>query len=624
MQSTFSGIEIGKRGLFSHQTGIHTIGHNLSNIDSEGYSRQQVSLESFDPFVVPGLNRPGIEGQIGQGPTVARIARVRDTLLEMRIVHENSGEEFWKTRDRYLRMVERIYNEPSELSVRNLLDKFWESWQNLALHPEESAARQTVLERSSALIEGVRHQYLQMEDVRTMLDREIQVTVDEINQLIDDISALNREIAQARAADLNPNDLLDRRDLLVEKLATYIDISTSDRDSDDYTVYSQGLHLIQGEYGRPLAIAPDPLREGFSMPIWQHDNERFINEGGRLGSLIGLRDQDMRTEIRRLDDFSINLTDLVNEIHREAYGADGTTGVNFFVEVPRVVNVDGNFDSDGDGLFDVSYLFRFTGENRLEANALVGFNGTITLENDEGPLTIDYVATDTVGQVLDRINNADAQVVARLNRDSRLEIKAVSSENDENPDYVIRTLQDSGQFLVGYAGLLNATGAAGAYNWQQADAIDALRPSANFATAPLLHPSGWIGVNPALTDNIQSIAAALVAPGGRPELGNSDAAVAIAALRNNPVLVGSNQTFDEHFAETVASIGVRGERADISARTQERIVKQLKEMRASLSGVNIDEEVAELIKHQHGYAATARFITNVDIMLDTIINRMAV
>ncbi len=624
MQSTFSGIEIGKRGLFSHQSAIHTIGHNLTNIDSDGYSRQQISLQSFDPFVVPGLNRPSITGQIGQGPTVASITRVRDSLLEMRIVNESSGEEFWKTRDRYLRMLERIYNEPTELSVRNLLDKFWESWQNLALHPDQSGARQATQERAAALIEGIRHQYLQMEEVRSMLDREIQVTVGEINQLINDIGDLNLEIAQARAAALNPNDLLDRRDLLVEQLATYIDISTSNRDADDYTIYSQGLFLVQGEHGRPLEVAPNPLQEGFSMPIWQHNGERFINGGGRLGALESLRDQDLTTEIRRLDDFSINLTDLVNEIHRSAYGADGSTGTNFFVEIPRVIDTDGNFDSDGDGLFDVTYLFRVSGENQLETHARIGFGGTISIENESEAVTIDYTATDTVGQLLDRINNANTQIVARLNREGGLELKALSADSEEFPDYVIRSLEDSGQFLVGYAGLLNASGAAGAYNWQQADAVGALRPTAAFATAPLLHPAGWIGINPDIADNIQSIAAAIVDPGGVFEIGNSDAALAIAALRNNPVLVGSNQTFDEHIAETIASVGLRGERADLTARTQEQIVKQLKEMRASLSGVNIDEEVAELIKHQHGYAATARFITNVDSMLDTIINRMAV
>ena len=623
MQSTFSGIELAKRGLLSHQSSIHTIGHNLTNVDSEGYSRQQVAVQSFDALPVAALNRPEITGQIGQGSSVARISRVRDTLLEGRIIGERGGEEFWKTRDRYMRMVEQVYNEPTDLSLRNLLDTFWRSWQELSLHPDQSATREALLERSRSLVQGVRHQYLQFEELRAMLDQEIQVSVAEINQLIHEIGALNREVARARSAALEPNDLLDRRDLLVERLASYTEITTSDRDADDYTVYSQGQPLVQGTVVREIATVPDLLQEGYSLPAWEESGELFSDRGGRLGALVELRDQDVRTEIRRLDDISINLTDLVNEIHREGVGLDGSTGNNFFVEVARVINNQGNFDSDGDGLFDTSYVFRVTGEHTLNDKAHVGFNGTITLESDSGPVAIDYVATDTVEQVIERINLSDAQVVARLNRQNQLEIKARSSEARDNPDYVIRTIGDSGQFLVGYAGVLNASGAA-SYNWQQADAVNALRPNATYATAPLLHPSGWIGINPDISDTSHSIAASLPSPAGGAEAGNSDAAVAIAALRNNPVLVGSNQTFDDYFAETVASAGVRGERADISARTAEQIVQHLRDTRASLSGVNIDEEVAELIKQQHGYAATARFISNIDRMLDTIINRMAV
>ncbi|MFQ3619424.1 MAG: flagellar hook-associated protein FlgK, partial [Spirochaetales bacterium] len=108
MQSTFSGIELGKRGLFSHSQGLSTVGHNLSNASTEGYSRQRVRLKATDPLDVPGLSRAERPGQIGQGTSVSRIERIRDELLEGRIIAQTNGEFYWQTRDKYLLMLEKV------------------------------------------------------------------------------------------------------------------------------------------------------------------------------------------------------------------------------------------------------------------------------------------------------------------------------------------------------------------------------------------------------------------------------------------------------------------------------------------------------------------------------------
>ena len=120
MQSAFSGIEIGKRSLIAHTQGLHTVGHNLSNASTEGYSRQRVVLEPFDPINMPGLNREETAGQLGQGVSAGRIERIRDVLLEERIVSKANGQGYWESRDKYLLMVEQIYNEPTDHSVRSL------------------------------------------------------------------------------------------------------------------------------------------------------------------------------------------------------------------------------------------------------------------------------------------------------------------------------------------------------------------------------------------------------------------------------------------------------------------------------------------------------------------------
>src|SRR5574344_1002000 len=136
MANSFAGIEIGKRSLMAHTQQITTAGHNISNADTEGYSRQRVQITTFSPIYRPDLTRAETPGQIGQGSSVQSIERVRDELLDSRITAQTNQEGYWKTRDNYYVMLESIYNEPADISIRTNMDKFWESWQELSVYPE--------------------------------------------------------------------------------------------------------------------------------------------------------------------------------------------------------------------------------------------------------------------------------------------------------------------------------------------------------------------------------------------------------------------------------------------------------------------------------------------------------
>ena len=174
MPSTFHGIEVGKRSLIGHTLGLNTIGHNLSNASTEGYSRQRVEMKAFEPIFMPQYNREERPGQLGQGMDVSRIERVRDMLLEGRIVAEASGEGFWAARDQYILLLEQIHNEPTELSVRTLLDRFWSAWQELSVNPTEVGARQAVLERGKALIDGLHGRFHRLKETRDMLEQDVR------------------------------------------------------------------------------------------------------------------------------------------------------------------------------------------------------------------------------------------------------------------------------------------------------------------------------------------------------------------------------------------------------------------------------------------------------------------
>jgi flagellar hook-associated protein 1 FlgK len=630
MTSTFMGIEIGKRGVQTHQQALNVTGHNLTNASTEGYSRQRIEMSAFEPIYLPGLNREETPGQIGQGTVVERIQRVRDQLLDKQIIAQASEEGYWQARDPYVMMMDQLYLEPGKKSIRSKLDEFWDAWEELAAYPADSAPRTAVLERGETLIDGIHHRYQALKGLQVMADEDIQLTVARVNELSREIAALNRDITRIRALGDNPNDLMDRRDLLVDTLSSLVDVTVDHRDSDEFMVHTAGLILVQGRIGRQFNLEQGIDTEGYSRIIWQETGEEARFRRGSLAALVELRDVTIEAEIQTLDNMTMNFTDLVNEVHREGYGINGVTGNNFFSEYPFVTNVNGNYDRDGDGVYDSSYIYRINGTNVLEGQAQAGLEGEILLSGpDGGNRRIPYYSTDTVEEIITRINNSGAEVVARLNRDGFLSLKATTAAAVEglerqNPDFVIRHIEDSGFFLGGYAGIFTGPG-PGTYDWAQADAIGVLRNGAEqYALAPIAHPSGWIEVNPALLKDPGSVASGFGFNGQPANPGNGEAALAVAAIRNTAVMVGPLKSFDDYFADAAGRIGSLGERAKTALETENLIMKQLRDMRDSVSGVNIDEELSNMIKYQHGYAAAARFITTVNSMLDTLINRMGV
>ncbi|MDR0708213.1 MAG: flagellar hook-associated protein FlgK [Treponema sp.] len=629
MTSTFTGIEIGKRAINANEQALNTTGHNLSNASTKGYSRQRIEFSAFDPIYLPGLNREQTAGQIGQGVVIQRIERARDQLLDRRIVAQAGNEGYWGSRDPYVRMLEQVYLEPGENSIRSKMDAFWDSWQELATYPSDTAPRNAVIERGKTLVDAIHDRYSRLKGLQDMTDEDITLRIQQVNKLAREIAGLNHDIQRVKAQGDNPNDLLDRRDLLVDQLSSYINITIDSRDPDEYMVHTDGMVLVQGSIGRQFALDPASAlpdgTQGYSRITWADTGEEIHFRSGSVAALVDLRDETIQQEIQTLDSMTINFVDLVNEVHRNAYGLNGSTGQDFFTERHFVTNVNGNYDRDGDGEYDSTYLFRISGVNKLEEREQIGLEGAITLSAGDGVVNVPYYPTDTVADVISRINNSGADVTARLNREGRLTLKGTPAGSADTPDFVIRHVEDSGHFLAGYAGVLSDRGAEGAYDWAQADAVGALRASvADFSTAPIAHPAGWIEVNSALVKDPASVAAGFGENGRAANPGNGEAALAVAALRNTDVMVGKQGSFDDYFADAVGRIGILGEQSGRMLETQNLIMKQLNDMRQSVSGVNIDEELANMLKYQHGYEAAARYINTVNSLLDVLINRLGV
>lgn len=623
MANSFAGIEIGKRSLMAHSTQIQTAGHNISNADTEGYSRQRVIVKSFEPIYRPDLERAMVPGQIGQGCDVESINRIKDELLESRIVEQKNVESYWETRDKYYSMIESVYNEPNDVSVRTNMDKFWQGWQELSTYPESDAARLAVVVRGQTLTNSIQQQYKSLRGIGDQINGDIEAVVKQVNDLSRQIASVNGEIVRSKGLGDNPNDLMDRRDLLVEKLSSLINVTVTQKDPDEFMVHTDGQIIVQGSLARQIETVGQLDNNGYGKLMWSDTKLDAEFHGGTLGALVELRDKDIRTEIQSLNTMALNFADLVNDVHRNAIGKNNTTGLDFFVQHDFVENVNGNYDRNGDGVEDTSYIFRMTGTNALKMQEQIGLSGTMTINGASGNIDVAYFSTDTVEDVINRINDSNGEVKAYLDRNSCLVLKATSSKGMENPDFVIRHVEDSGMFLTGYSGILQGSGADNAYDFNRANAVDVLA-GAQFAVSPVLNPSAYIEVNRLIQNDVSSVAAAFKNSQGFAEPSDGRAAVEMAAIRNTKIMIGSQRTFDDYFADTITNVGLKGEQAQNQLATQNKIMGDLRDLRDSISGVNIDEELADIIKFQHGYNVAAKFISVQDELLDTLINRLGV
>ena len=635
MSSTFMGIEMGKKGVIAHQTALQTTGHNVTNAETEGYSRQKVKMDTVNPLYDPSLNRPERAGQIGQGTVVARIDRIRNMFIDDRIINLNDHYGKWKTKNEFLYQVELVHNEPSEHSLRNLLNEFWGAWEELANNPSELSVRKVVRERSETLRQGINQTFSKLKDIQNNVEFTIQTRVKDINNITKQIRDLNINIQKAINLGDTPNDLFDKRDLLVDKLSKMMNINVVRDEPDEFIIYWKGMHLVQGNHYEEIKLVPNPKKNGYHDLYWGELNEKINVKGGEMEGLFDLRDNILKDQITYINNFTGNLVQLVNEIHRDGFGLDGKTNRNFFNYIPATAQANADYDSDNDGLADSTALFKIAGNNSLNLTDKIGLTGSITFDANRPnntPIQVNYLPTDTVEDVIDKINKTDAEVVEYLDHRNRIVLKATPAKSEDYKNFLIRHIEDSGDFLVNYSGMLKANGPAGAYDWKNTGSVGQLIVgNNNYDITPLYNIASWVSLDTFIENDANKIAAASGTdyqgtgdPDTMTGVGDGSIALKISALRQKKAMIGEQSTFDDYYTALISEVGTKAEQAKAMFEINELGIKNLENLRKSISGVNLDEEMANLVMYQHGYNASARIVSTMDKMLDTIINRMGV
>ncbi|MHA6252368.1 flagellar hook-associated protein FlgK [Oceanobacillus sp. CAU 1775] len=244
--SSFHGLELAKRALFTQQSALYTTGHNIANANTEGYSRQRVNFEADIAYPAAARNRPGIPGQIGTGVEAGSIQRIRDEFLDLQFRGENSLAGYWEKRADALGRMENLMNELNDTGLSATMDQFWNSLQDLAVNPTNAGARSVVVQRGIALADTFNYYNESLTQIRTDLKKELDTTVDRANTILENVHELNDQIKKLEINGYLPNDLYDRRDSLINQLSQMIDIEVEVSASSPTTqAMAEGLVTIR-------------------------------------------------------------------------------------------------------------------------------------------------------------------------------------------------------------------------------------------------------------------------------------------------------------------------------------------------------------------------------------------
>ena len=238
--STFLGIETALRGLLAQQRSLDTTSHNVSNANTVGYTRQVVDLQATDPINdVPG-------GQLGTGVNVLAYQRARDEFLDVQLRAQTMLQGYYGARQDGLEQVELTLNEPSDNGISSLLSKFWSSWQDVSNSPESLTIRQTLLQSGGELASGLQSQRLQLTRINQQTQTNIGMTIDDLNATVAAVATLDQKIMNDVVSGQDPsNDLLDRRDVLLDKLGGMVNLTATKQANGSMTLQVGAFTLLQ-------------------------------------------------------------------------------------------------------------------------------------------------------------------------------------------------------------------------------------------------------------------------------------------------------------------------------------------------------------------------------------------
>jgi flagellar hook-associated protein 1 len=329
MPSLSSGINTALSAIMANSQAIETIEQNVANANTPGYRRRMPNLSSVASTFVYGAGVSVYTGQAGGGVNVDKIQRFSLDFFDSRYRAFAGESSDWQTRSGVLSQLETTLSETSDQGMIPTMDSFFSSWATLAANPADTALRQQVLDQAQGLTDAFNRRSAQMRQLRSDQDLAITDQVDQINSMAGQIADLNKEIAHTLAVGQQPNDLLDKRDLLLDQLAQSAGAVSYPQKDGSVTVSLNGHMLVSNDSASPLSVQADPGDSDKIQIVWS-DKQVFTPSSGTLNGLFTVRDKVIPAQQAGLNQLAAKLASVINAKHKTGYDLKGAAGVDFF------------------------------------------------------------------------------------------------------------------------------------------------------------------------------------------------------------------------------------------------------------------------------------------------------
>ena len=620
-------LSTGISGLLSFRRGLDTTANNIANANTPGYSRQ---VAQFDEL--PG--RMGTVGYIGNGVQVTTIRRVYDQFLSLQLQSSLSGESRLATMDGLASQVDGLLADPQTgLSPR--LQRFFDAVQDVSNDPSSVAARQALIGEAQNLVTRFDAIESRFRDLSTEVNGRLRESVNEINRLADSVATLNDEIVSAsNRTGQPPNGLLDERDGLLRELAARVDISTVGQDDGAINVFiGSGQPLVLGIRAEELAAVPDEFDPTRLRVVYRTaSGDTPLPEGSLGGAVGGL--QDFRSQIldparNALGQTALAVALSVNAQQAEGMDLNNALGGEFFsIEQPPVLTSQFNAGTGAasvaygevSAIQDTDYVLDFDGTNyaltRGDTGQAVPMTGTGTALD---PFVADGLEIVVSGAPVagDRL-----QILGARGAAGRLGV-SISDPQAIAAAAPTRTRTDS-------ANLGDAT--IGPSEIVDVGDPDLLTTAVVEFTSPTTYSVNGAGSFAYVSGDPIVVNGSRFAISGEPVAGdrftleaNNGAggdnrnAVRMAALQRDGILEGGTVSISNNYSGLVADVGNNVSQIKANLSAQSVVLQNIESDIASKSGVNLDEEAANLIRFQQAYEASAQIIAVTDTLFNTLL-----
>jgi len=623
---------IGVSGLNAAQIGLATTSHNITNASTPGYHRQ-TAVQKAATALQSGA------GFIGQGAEVQTVKRQYDQFLQNQLVEVRSqGAQF----NSYLSEISQIDNVlgDSAAGVSPAIQDFFRGLQDVATNPASVPSRQALLSSAQALVSRFQSVNARFDSVRSGINTQIESNVTAINTYAKQIAELNDRIVLLGGAGQGqpPNDLMDQRDNLVSEMNKLVRTSVVTQDDGSYNLFiGTGQSLVVGNQASTLVAMPSSADPGRTVVGYQLGStvmelpENSIT-GGSLGGLIAFRANSLDPGQAALGRAAIGLAQAFNDQHRLGQDLTGALGGNFFNVATPAVSDDANNTGTAvigasitsiSALTTSSYQLSYDGVNYTLFRTSDGFTQTFaalpqTVDGVQISLTSGAAAAGDKFLIQPAINGA---------RDLNVLITDTARIAAAAPIRTGAALANTGRATVS-AGSVNPPPPPNA-NLTQPVTITFTSPTTfnvvgtgtgnpvgvAYTSGGNITYNGWtiqISGTPAAGDVFT------IGPNTN-GTGDNRNALLLAGLQSSSLLAGGTATIQDAYAQLVSDIGNKTRELQVNASAQDAVIQQTEATEQSLSGVNLDEEAANLIRYQQAYQAAGKALQIAATLFDSIL-----